>query len=212
MSPWPGKCLPIAITPRACIPSMKAAPSSATRAGSEPNERVPMTGLAGLILTSRSGARSMLIPTADNSSAIAAPTRLASAASPVAAIAIALGNSTKPRDARKRVTAPPSWSMLIIKVGSPTARAAAWVSEVNWARSWGVVVAFRSNNTSPPGCRSAMMECSSSVTVMPSKPSINTWPAFCSRVIAPSRRATSVSEMGSVWDTLHMVTRTEVFA
>ncbi len=75
MSPWPGKCLAHAATPAARKPRTKATPWRATSAGSAPNERTPMTGLAGLLLTSTHGARSSVMP----ASAIIAPMALATA-------------------------------------------------------------------------------------------------------------------------------------
>ena len=59
VSPCPGKCFPVAIIPCSWTPRMNAAPSCATSAGSSPNERVLMTGLAGLLLTSRIGEKSI---------------------------------------------------------------------------------------------------------------------------------------------------------
>ncbi|PSK61312.1 hypothetical protein B0E53_06787 [Micromonospora sp. MH33] len=56
VSPCPGKCLAQAATPPACRPRTQAAVCRATRAGSAPNERTPITGFAGFELTSASGA------------------------------------------------------------------------------------------------------------------------------------------------------------
>ncbi len=52
VSPWPGKCLAQAATPADCNPLIQAAVRRATRPGSAPKERSPITGLSGLELTS----------------------------------------------------------------------------------------------------------------------------------------------------------------
>ncbi len=59
---------------RACSPRTKAAPCRATSAGSAPNERTPITGLAGSLLTSTHGARSRSMPAAASSAPIDAAT------------------------------------------------------------------------------------------------------------------------------------------
>ena len=69
VAPWPGKCFAQAATPPACRPSTNAATWRATSAGSEPNERTPITGLSGFVLTSATGARSCVMPAARSSSA-----------------------------------------------------------------------------------------------------------------------------------------------
>ena len=61
VSPWPGKCFAHAATPRRWSPVTNAATCRATSAGSEPNERTPITGLRGFVFTSATGARSRLI-------------------------------------------------------------------------------------------------------------------------------------------------------
>ena len=162
VSPWPGKCLPTASTPSACNPSANATPNAATVAGSEPNERMPMTGLSGLLLTSRSGARSMLMPTATSSAAMARAMRRAFSTSPVAATAIALGNSVKPLASFRRATRPPSWSMAMSSGGSPFACAAACKSAVSWASSSGEPT-LRSKRMMPPTCSSVTAAASSGV-------------------------------------------------
>ncbi len=56
VSPRPGKCLTAAATPARCSPRRNATPSAATRAGSSPNERIPIAAFAGALATSRTGA------------------------------------------------------------------------------------------------------------------------------------------------------------
>ena len=56
VSPWPGKCFAVAITPALCVPWMKAATYFATSVGSSPYERTLMTGFAALLFTSATGA------------------------------------------------------------------------------------------------------------------------------------------------------------
>ena len=56
VSPWPGKCLAQARTPADWSPATQAAVCRATRAGSVPKLRTPMTGFAASTLTSASGA------------------------------------------------------------------------------------------------------------------------------------------------------------
>lgn len=75
MSPWPGKCFPQAITPPSKVPRMNARASSDARSGSSPKLRTPMTGLAGLELTSSTGARLKLTPQLRSSRAVSNPAR-----------------------------------------------------------------------------------------------------------------------------------------
>ncbi len=56
VSPWPGKCLADELTRWSCRPRTAAVTFDATSWGREENDRTPITGLAGLTLTSLSGA------------------------------------------------------------------------------------------------------------------------------------------------------------
>jgi hypothetical protein len=56
VSPWPGKCLATAETPPSWNPFTCAAASVDTRPGSPPIDRIPITGLFGLMFTSETGA------------------------------------------------------------------------------------------------------------------------------------------------------------
>ena len=95
--------------PAAWSPSTHAATCAATRSGSVPKLRVPITGLSGLVFTSATGPRSRSMPTAASSAPIAWPVarvRSRSSAAPSAA-----GPSTGlPVSACSRVTSPPSSS------------------------------------------------------------------------------------------------------
>ena len=73
VSPWPGKCFAVASIPWSWMPRISAAASRPTSTGSSPNERVLMIGLAGLLLTSATGANARWIPTARPSSAVIRP-------------------------------------------------------------------------------------------------------------------------------------------
>ena len=62
VSPCPGKCLAQRNMPPAFKPRNAAPPKRLTVATSSPNERTPITGLSGLLLTSKTGAKLKLIP------------------------------------------------------------------------------------------------------------------------------------------------------
>ena len=97
VSPCPGKCLRVATTPPACRPRTQAEASRDTTAGSSPNERVLMTGLRGLLLTSATGAKLTCTPRARASTAVMRPASNASPSSPAAPNAIARGKVVPPR-------------------------------------------------------------------------------------------------------------------
>ena len=73
VSPWPGKCLSVASIAWSCSPRTYSVTSRDTVRGSSPNDRILMIGLAGLLLTSASGAKLTWMPTARPSTAAAAP-------------------------------------------------------------------------------------------------------------------------------------------
>ena len=73
MSPWPGKCFPTGRIPRESDPFANAIPRAAAVRGSSEKARSPITGLRGLLSTSRTGAKFTSIPTARSSAAVAAP-------------------------------------------------------------------------------------------------------------------------------------------
>ena len=62
VSPWPGKCLAQGSVPVSSIAPTSDATMRATRSGSLPNERSPITVLAGLVSTSATGAKSTSKP------------------------------------------------------------------------------------------------------------------------------------------------------
>ena len=109
VSPCPGKCLAQAATPAACWPSTNAATCAATRAGSAPNERIPITGFSGFEFTSATGARFRLTPACRSSAPIAWPIDRVSATSSRYPSASGPGYGEPPRTCR-RVTSPPSSS------------------------------------------------------------------------------------------------------
>jgi len=73
VSPCPGKCFAVASMPKSCRPRTSAATMRPTWAGSSPNARVLMIGLAGLLFTSATGANASWTPTARPSSAVMRP-------------------------------------------------------------------------------------------------------------------------------------------
>ena len=85
VSPCPGKCFAVASIPWSWRPRTSAATMPATAAGSSPKERVLMIGLAGLLLTSATGANARWMPTARPSSAVMRPISYAMLSLPVGA-------------------------------------------------------------------------------------------------------------------------------
>ena len=87
--PCPGKCFAHAATPAACRPRTAAAACRATRSGSAPNDRMPMTGLSAAVFTSTDGARFTLMPRAARSwpsARCTAAVRITSSTAPSAAL------------------------------------------------------------------------------------------------------------------------------
>ena len=60
--PWPGKCLSTGSTPASRSPWAYAPANSTTCAGSEPNERSPITSSSDSVVTSTTGAKSIVTP------------------------------------------------------------------------------------------------------------------------------------------------------
>ena len=74
MSPWPGKCLAVASMPRVLGAAHRGGDQPRRPApGRSPKDRVLMIGLAGLLLTSATGAKVRWTPTARPSSAVIRP-------------------------------------------------------------------------------------------------------------------------------------------
>ena len=96
VSPWPGKCFTTASMPPAASPSMYAAASRPTVAGSSPKDRVLITGLRGLLLTSTTGAKFTWMPIARASTAVMRPASKARRGSPAAPNAMARGKFVAP--------------------------------------------------------------------------------------------------------------------
>ena len=107
VSPCPGKCLAVASIPCSCSPRISADTNIATASGFSPNERVLMIGLAALLLTSATGAKSRWMPTARPSIAVIRPISYASNSRPVAATPILVGKAVPPLN---RMAVPPSRS------------------------------------------------------------------------------------------------------
>ena len=63
VSPWPGKCFSVAMTPCCCIALTATLPRFETTSGLSEKERILMTGLLGLLFTSMLGAKLTLMPT-----------------------------------------------------------------------------------------------------------------------------------------------------
>ena len=133
VSPWPGKCFAQAATPCACRPRDEGGDVARDelRVGAEradADDRV-----RGLALTSATGAKSRLTPTAARSAPIAAATCSVSATSSTAPSA-ALPGYELPRSVSSRVTSPPSSSIADQQVAAELARSDA-VSAASCSRS-----------------------------------------------------------------------------
>jgi hypothetical protein len=120
VSPWPGKCFPTGRIPRESEPIANAIPRAAAVCGSSEKARSPITGLAGLLSTSRTGAKFTSIPTARSSAAVAAPTASATVSfrQQKREHARAGGNQVN-GGSLNRATRPPSWSTAISGSGLP---------------------------------------------------------------------------------------------
>jgi len=121
---------------------MKATASRPASSGSPENARSPITGLRGLLPTSRTGAKSTSIPTARISRAIAAPIAAATS-SPLQQKREhdrAGGNQVK-GGFFSRATRPPSWSIATSGCGFPLP--AADRTSRQSARSWAGPSTFR---------------------------------------------------------------------
>ena len=110
VSPWPGKCFAQAATPARWRPRTKAATCRETSSASEPNERMPMTGFCGFVLTSATGAKSRLTPASASSAPSDAATLSLSSTSSTTPSAAFPGYEL-PVAASSRVTSPPSSSI-----------------------------------------------------------------------------------------------------
>ena len=97
----------------------------ATSRGFSPNERTAITGLAGLTLTSATGAKFQLMPIAVSSSPLIAAAVSASAWLRPAPSAMLPGSWVA--GGPIRATMPPSWSMPISE-----GMAASWASAASW--------------------------------------------------------------------------------
>jgi len=169
VSPWPGKCFPTGRIPLESDPFANAIPRAAAAPGSAENARSPITGLPGLLSTSRTGAKFTSIPTARNSAAVAAP-------SPSATDSFRQQNREQARaggnrvngGSLNRVTRPPSWSTAISGSGLPRP-AAARISRHN-PRTWEGLSMLREKRTTPPICPPASHRDNEGGSDFPSKP------------------------------------------
>ena len=89
VSPCPGKCLAVVSRPPERAPTTKARAMRATSAGSSPYERMLITGLSGLLLTSATGAKAQWMPRARPSRAVTSPVKRAASSERVAPMAMA---------------------------------------------------------------------------------------------------------------------------
>ena len=151
VSPCPGKCLAEVSRPPLEAPRMNAAPSWATISGSSPNERMLITGLSGLLLTSTTGANAQWMPSARPSRAVTSPRKRAASSERVAPTAIAKGRSTVPLRTRKA-------RLRSISIATSSGiRASVW----SWLSRRGMVASSERIKTSPPTPWSRMASTSS---------------------------------------------------
>ena len=169
MSPCPGKCFPTGRIPRESDPCANAIPRAAAVCGSAENARSPITGLRGLLSTSRTGAKFTSIPTARSSAATAAPKASATDSFRQQKREQArAGGKCVNGASRNRATRPPSWSTAISGRGFP--RPAAERISRHRARTWAGLSILREKSTTPPTCPSASHLDSDAGSVFPSKP------------------------------------------
>src|SRR5581483_9989392 len=169
VSPCPGKCLPQASTPAPRRPRASASAMRATRRGSRPKARSPITRLRGFDQTSSTGAKSRSMPTAASSRPIARPTASAACGSSVAPMTAAGGKWVNGRG--RRWTRPPSWSMAI-SGGTPAPPS--W-SAATSARSCAAERTLRRKRMTPPGGCSAKKARVRRSTVGPGRPTMKSW-------------------------------------
>ena len=93
VSPCPGKCLATGNTPPAMEPFMKRMAFCDTSSGSSPNERMPITGLAGLLLMSTTGAKLTWTPSSWQWRAMVSPNAKVRLSFRIAPIIPIFGNS-----------------------------------------------------------------------------------------------------------------------
>ena len=98
------------------MPSISAATCRETRSASAPNERTPITGLRGSVLTSATGPMTTSAPISRTRRASSAPVALVAATSSSAPSCAAPG-TVDPVAASIRVTLPPSSSMPMSTAG-----------------------------------------------------------------------------------------------
>ena len=169
VSPCPGKCFATGRIPRESDPLANAIPRAAATAGSTEKARSPITGLAGLLSTSRTGAKFTSIPTARSSAAVAAPTASATSSfrQQKREQARAGGNQVN-GGSFNRATRPSSWSTAIIGRGFRRP-AADRISRHN-PRTWDGLSTLREKRTTPPTCPRASHRDSEAGSDFPSKP------------------------------------------
>ena len=165
--------------PRPAARARTPAPARATASGAVPNARLPITGLAGLVCTSSTGAKFQPTPTAASSSPSARPTAAVRATSP-AVPTDSIGGQTV-AGARRRCTSPPSWSMETRSGRSP---GAASRSVRRPAPPLGPASRCSGRNSmTPPISEAATRARSSAPASVPSNPTDRSCPARRARAV-----------------------------